>query len=94
MCRGANLGVCCELGCDQRIQCRDTAGYCPAHDPHDWESPSTNVADDPEKRRVYNHGCVTRGIAAAEASLRETNARLVDLKARLAALARPPEGEA
>jgi hypothetical protein len=58
MCRGADLGICCAQGCDARIRCQDTGGYCDEHDPFDYswdedDEPKVRpvVTDDPEKRR-------------------------------------------
>lgn len=35
MCRGANLGTCIAVGCDERIRCQDNGGYCDGHNPFD-----------------------------------------------------------
>jgi hypothetical protein len=83
MCRGANLGICCEAGCDERIRCQDTGGYCPGHDPMDWEGPSNNVADDPEKRRVYTVSQLRKGISRLEVSIEGDQRKLEEYRDRV-----------
>lgn len=91
MCRGANLGVCCAQGCDERISCQDTGGYCDAHDPFDysWDAEADEIeshpipVDDPEKRRVYTLSRLAVGIKNTEASVRADQLRLAQMHTRV-----------
>lgn len=96
MCRGANLGVCCALGCDNRIRCQDTGGYCDEHDPNPifWDDdrgefeyePRPPIKDDPQKRRTYSLARLTERIRSTQTAISQKQHDLKMMQRRYAQL--------
>lgn len=102
MCRGAKLGPCMVVGCDNDVRCRDNAGYCDSHSDSrlcycegDCTCPPAEPDPpvDERKKLTYFAARSEEHIASLRATLTHTNDQLhgaiirqAERKARLAAI--------